>query len=167
MANTTQEQTGQRRTRICKDCGTVLIKNVNWWQSFVGQCKYVCTSCYTVQREERRLAQKAKALGIKVLDAYNSTKRGYVYIVHNPAWEGWFKIGMAVDANDRLNSYQTGTPHRDYELVYKVLCKDRRKAEAFVHDNLTTFSKRGEWFNCTLDQALAVFELLPKRNLSL
>lgn len=113
------------------------------------------------------MAAKAKALGIKVLDAYNNTKRGHVYIVSNPAWTGWIKVGMAVNAEDRLNSYQTGTPMRDYELVHKVLCKDRRKAEAFLHESLSTFERKGEWFNCSIPEALAVFALLPQRNLSI
>lgn len=167
MANGKPEQTGQKPIKVCKDCGTQLIKDVNWWKSFIGQCKYVCTTCYTEQRAERRLAAKAKALGIKVLDAYNSTKQGYVYLIRNPAWMGWHKIGMAVDAEDRLKSYQTGSPHRDYELVHKVLCKDRRKAEAFMHEKLSGFTQRNEWFEVTQAEALAVFRLLQERKFCL
>ena len=30
-------------------------------------------------------------------------KEGYVYVITNPAWPEWVKIGMAIDAEDRLN----------------------------------------------------------------
>jgi len=42
-------------------------------------------------------------------------KEGYVYVITNPAWPDWVKIGMAIDAEDRLNGYQTSSPMRDYE----------------------------------------------------
>lgn len=142
------------------------MEQVNWWNAFIKKKYYCCKPCYTEDREQRRLGQKAKALGIKVLERYNRSKKGYVYLVSNPAWQGWFKVGMAIDANDRLGSYQTGSPYRDYELRHKVLCKDRRKAEAFLHEQLSNFPNRGEWFEMTLNEALSVFQLLKQRNLS-
>ena len=33
---------------------------------------------------------------------YKHTKSGFVYVISNPAWKGWVKIGMAIDAEDRL-----------------------------------------------------------------
>lgn len=36
------------------------------------------------------------------LQNYKSSKQGEVYIITNPAFEGWVKVGMAVDAADRL-----------------------------------------------------------------
>jgi hypothetical protein len=38
-------------------------------------------------------------------------------IVISPAYPGWCKVGMAVDAEDRLKQYQTSSPYRDYKLV--------------------------------------------------
>ena len=64
---------------------------------------------------------------------YKSSKEGQVYIIVNPAWPDWVKIGMAVDAEDRCNGYQTSSPMRDYKLVYTVDTKDRRKTEALAH----------------------------------
>ena len=40
-----------------------------------------------------------------------------MYILKNPAWKNWYKIGKAIESTDRCNGYQTGSPHRDYELV--------------------------------------------------
>jgi hypothetical protein len=84
-----------------------------------------------------------------------STKEGYVYILSNPAWPGWVKVGMAVDAQDRCNSYQTSSPFRDYILHCSILCSDRRKDEQIAHIHLEGLSseRRGEWFKVCVDQA--------------
>ena len=34
-------------------------------------------------------------------EKYESSTQGEVYIVTNPAWKGWVKVGMAIDAEDR------------------------------------------------------------------
>ena len=164
--NLTQDETGQKHTKECIKCGAPLHKEVNWWKAFIKKNYYCCTDCYTVDRESRRLAQKARELGVKVLDAYNSSKKGYVYLIRNPAWGNWLKVGMAMSAEDRLNNYQTASPFRDYELVHKVLCKDRRKAEAFLHEQMENFPHRGEWFEMSINEALAIFALLQQRKLS-
>ena len=31
-----------------------------------------------------------------------SDSKEWVYVISNPAWKGWVKIGMAVDANKRV-----------------------------------------------------------------
>jgi hypothetical protein len=63
----------------------------------------------------------------------------------------WYKIGKAVDAVDRCKSYQTSSPHRDYELVTFAKVDDRNKAEKLLHSHFTFRSRerRGEWFHLT------------------
>jgi len=83
------------------------------------------------------------------LENYKTNPEGQVYIITNPAWEGWVKVGMAVDAEDRANGYQTSSPYRDYELAYVVDTKDRRATEAETHARLgELFEQRNEWFKC-------------------
>ena len=67
------------------------------------------------------------------------------------AWKDWYKVGKAVDATDRCKSYQTSSPHRDYELVTFVKVDDRNKAEKLLHSHFTFRSRerRGEWFHLT------------------
>ena len=62
---------------------------------------------------------KISVINKVVTNLYNQQKSGYVYAIGNNAWEGWIKIGMAVDAEDRLKGYQTSSPHRDYFLLHK------------------------------------------------
>ena len=88
------------------------------------------------------------------LENYTRSKEGQVYIIVNEAWPEWVKIGMAVDAEDRCNGYQTGSPMRDYKLMYAVSTDDRRKAEAAAHKAAEKVAeRRGEWFKMSVGQA--------------
>lgn len=70
-------------------------------------------------------------------------KAGYVYAITNPAWPGYYKIGSAIDVNDRLNSYQTSSPLRDYKLEIYAFSEDRVADEKRIH---LSFSNRiNEW----------------------
>tara|TARA_R110002124_G_C8784687_1_gene501079 strand:+ start:338 stop:775 length:438 start_codon:yes stop_codon:yes gene_type:complete len=81
------------------------------------------------------------------LENYSTAKEGQVYILHSPAYPSWCKIGMAVDARDRIRSFQTGTPYRDYILVASYDVSDRRKAETEAHKLLRqTHASKNEWF---------------------
>ena len=101
-----------------------------------------------------------------VTDALYSTQtKGYVYAIINPSWPDWVKIGKAVDADNRLNSYQTSSPLRDYELLYCKYFDDYHEVEKEAHSlaaNLSTDSK-GEWFCITQQQAKEVLDKLHEQ----
>jgi hypothetical protein len=96
------------------------------------------------------------------LAKYEASREGQVYIITNPNFPEWVKVGMAVDSEDRLNGYQTSSPFRDYALFTCWAVSDRRIAEADAHDLLNkTYRRKGEWFNCTPKQAKsAIAELM-------
>lgn len=75
------------------------------------------------------------------------TKTGYVYVMYNPNFEGWFKVGCAVDAQDRLNSYQTSSPYRDYSLAHSEYFEDREAAEKLVHKLLKQHPQLIEYYH--------------------
>jgi hypothetical protein len=85
------------------------------------------------------------------LEQYQSSTEGQVYIITNPCFPEWVKVGMAVDAEDRLRGYQTSSPFRDYELFYSWSVHDRRAAETEAHSILKewTAGKKNEWFKCS------------------
>ena len=88
------------------------------------------------------------------LENFKDNPQGQVYVITNPAWEGWVKVGMAVDAEDRAGNYQTASPFRDYELAYVVDTPDRRATEAEAHKRLSDmFEQRNEWFKCDVEIA--------------
>lgn len=91
------------------------------------------------------------------LEKYESSTEGQVYVITNPNFPEWVKVGMAVEAEDRLNGYQTSSPFRDYMLNYKWNVKDRRAAESEAHNELQKlYERRSEWFKCTPEQAQEV-----------
>ena len=91
-------------------------------------------------------------------------KPGYVYAVTNPAWPGWVKVGMAVDSQDRLNSYQTGSPLRDYELLCDFKSEDKTADERKAHMLLRAVASefRGEWFKVDTSVAYTLVTDLEK-----
>ena len=93
-----------------------------------------------------------------------STKEGYVYVISNPAWPEWVKVGMAIDAGDRCSSYQTSSPLRDYVLHCAVSSEDRRKDESMAHKLLDVISsdRRGEWFKLPVSEAIGCISGITK-----
>ena len=91
------------------------------------------------------------------LAKYETSVEGQVYIITNPNFDGWVKVGMAIDSQDRLNGYQTSSPFRDYQLHSFWDVANRRGAETAAHAKLEkTYERRGEWFKCTPEQATEV-----------
>lgn len=91
-----------------------------------------------------------------------SIKEGYVYIITNKAWPDWIKIGMAIDAEDRCNGYQTSSPHRDYVLEYSVSTEDRRELEKKAHTKAAKLASEsnGEWFKLDVETAKHILDKL-------
>ena len=98
------------------------------------------------------------------LAKYELSREGQVYIITNPNFPQWVKVGMAVDSEDRLNGYQTSSPFRDYALFTCWSVTDRRSAESEAHSLLEKeYDRKGEWFNCTPEQAQsAIAELMEE-----
>lgn len=93
-------------------------------------------------------------------------KYGYVYAIHNPAWKDYVKIGVAIDVYDRLNSYQTSSPLRDYELIGCVFSDDRLSLEKEIHDK---FERNNEWVKTnksTIKKFLKDHEYFPMDKIS-
>tara|TARA_R110000822_G_scaffold215705_1_gene350561 strand:- start:1244 stop:1768 length:525 start_codon:yes stop_codon:yes gene_type:complete len=91
---------------------------------------------------------------------YNASPKGDVYIITNKAWPDWVKIGKAIDAEDRLKSYQTGDPLRAYELYHSVTRENRHTAEVKAHKALEVLSedRKNEWFKVDLTTAVNCIE---------
>jgi len=118
--NTSTEVIGQTHTKTCNVCSVDLTLGNNWTHGNQRKHVYFCRTCDATKRKYNLLKQKAREIGTATLKAYDSVKEGEVYIIVNNAWPEWVKIGMAVDSEDRLKSYQTSSPFRDYILMYSV-----------------------------------------------
>ena len=98
------------------------------------------------------------------LKNYPKSKVGCVYVIKNPAWPEWVKVGKAVDAADRLNSYQTSDPFRSYILHHHIKVPDRHIVELRVHQELELVAdgRQNEWFKINADSAIAVLNKLER-----
>ena len=97
-----------------------------------------------------------------------STKQGEVYIIVNDAWPEWVKVGKASIAEDRLNSYQTSSPFRDYAIIAALSTEDRHFKEKQMHRIFYHFAdeRRGEWFKIDRVKAIRLFNVHAKNKLS-
>ena len=137
--------------RTCKTCFSKNYTKRNTTRMWVNG-KYIPKSHPLHKPGRYKTFSDAAFDGTYKLD---SIKEGYVYAITNPAWPEWVKIGMAVDANDRCNGYQTSSPFRDYKVEHVVVTNNRRAAEAEAHKVAAKIAKevRGEWFKLDIEQA--------------
>lgn len=85
----------------------------------------------------------------------NGISAGYVYAIGNPAWKDYIKIGSAIDVDDRLKSYQTSSPLRDFFIIDYYFVLNRREEESLLH---SIFSDRKlEWCKVDKDRIKEIF----------
>ncbi len=71
----------------------------------------------------------------------------YVYVISNKAYPNEYKVGVALNLKQRLNSYQTSDPNRGYDDEYSVLTPHYRALEKHIHN---TFENKHEWVRADL-----------------
>jgi len=167
-------------THNCIKCGVTLTLGKNWKENRALQSHYRCIDC--VKKDSNQLNPKRMFVNGKYIptshplykagvyktfdDAafssltnYNTTTSGHVYAMGNAAWPEWIKIGKAVDAEDRLRSYQTSSPLRDYTLIHYAYSDDRNVAEKQAHALAVKLgSSRNEWFKISNEDAIIIIE---------
>lgn len=113
---------------------------------------------------------RKNVLGLLYKQNNNSAKglrEGYVYAVHNPAWQDFVKIGVTIDVYDRLKSYQTSSPFRDYELIGYVFSNNRLILEKEIHSK---FKRNNEWIRTdklTIKKFLKEHEQFPEETIKM
>ena len=66
----------------------------------------------------------------------------YVYVISHKKHKGYYKVGIAGDVKSRLNSYQTGDPHRAYKLEFSLSRVNYRETEQYIHEK---YDNKFEW----------------------
>ena len=163
----------------CKSCGVKLTDD-NWqagWKKYGRQQCKDCHDKYNQDSNKNRMWVDGKYIkeshplhkpgryksfgdaAFSALEKDKKVKKGYVYVIKNPAWPEWVKIGMAIDAEDRLNGYQTSSPMRDYQLVHAIATPDRARAERVAHKAAALCGERqGEWFKIANEEAVTILQ---------
>ena len=157
----------------CWSCKEELIAGENWNEYHVDNNHYTCKECHRKNNRKYQAKQNAKKMYVNgkyvpithplhkpgnyktfndaafsSLANYVLSTEGEVYVIKNPAWKNWYKIGKAIDSTDRCSGYQTSSPHRDYELVTYKKVKHRGVAEKMAHSLAEGLSRKraNEWF---------------------
>lgn len=74
------------------------------------------------------------------------------------------KFGSAVCLRSRLSMYQTGSPHRDYEIAYAIQVRDCRLTELIAKDQLAGLRvENTEWYRMHADDARNHLQRLAKQ----
>ena len=171
----------------CNFCGVELVLGINYSDYAYNSRDYSCKKCHlklhkalSIKTNKERMFVNGKYVSTKhplykagrfktfegaafaALEGYATTTEGYVYIINNPCWKGWIKVGMAIDAEDRCNGYQTSSPLRDYKLCYSKFFEDRKEAEKIAHSLLKKEAEdnKGEWFKIKQDKAIGIINTL-------
>ena len=168
-------------------CDVVLEAGTNWYTPMMKKKHYRCIPCHSkmgLVTNPKRMYVNGKYIkathplykagryktfndaafeGTYKLD---SIREGYVYVITNKAWPEWVKIGMAIDAEDRLNGYQTSSPMRDFVLEHSVASTDRRESEKEAHTKALPLSldSKGEWFKLSVEQAITILDNLNEQH---
>ena len=78
-------------------------------------------------------------------------EKKWVYVISNENYQDEFKVGIASNYQQRLNSYQTSDPNRAYKIEYKLHTQNFREIEKHIHDK---FENRHEWVRAGLDNII-------------
>ena len=79
------------------------------------------------------------------------------YLLVNPAWPGYTKVGITVSPKKRMGNYNSGTPFNDYQFKTLIPFEHSSILEDCVLIHFMTASEPKEWINKPYDEVLPVF----------
>jgi predicted GIY-YIG superfamily endonuclease len=92
------------------------------------------------------------------METLNNTG-GYLYIITNPQFNGYCKIGITDDLNSRLSQYQTADPLRSYKIEFSMFHPKykiaEKKIKEMMHYFATDIIQKGEWFRVSIPIAIS------------
>ena len=96
----------------------------------------------------------------KMLNKEKEPKKGFVYCITNPSFEGWVKVGKTVSIKPRLCSFNGSTPYKNFKEEYKKEFENYTRAEYFILCKLNQVSEQasGEWFKINLEKAITLIK---------
>jgi len=105
---------------------------------------------FALKTSEYRYARKLAGLSLlkhNVLlgASVNEIKAGMVYVIENEVFPWHYKIGMTVDLDSRINSYQTYDPFKRFKVKHYEFVLDRRHTEEQILKSFRLDLESGEW----------------------
>lgn len=119
--------------KFCKQCETRKKD-----KCFYPNNKSKCKECISINN--RKASTRAIEKNVR------TPQGGYIYVITNPAWNGYYKIGQTVSLTKRLSTYQASNPLRDFSYLTTVEVDDMNVSEKIILDELRRFYEvKGEW----------------------
>jgi hypothetical protein len=86
-------------------------------------------------------------------------KEGFVYLVENEVYPGWIKVGMTIDYESRIGTYNIYDPFNKFKFVSLSFVKDRRSKEQELIEifKIHSLSIKGEWFKIEKQKVVDLF----------
>jgi len=105
----------------------------------------------------RRLAGRSLLqLNIDRGAKHNTIESGILYLICNPAFPQFCKIGITIDLYKRLAQYQTYDPHRSFSVLKYNFVLNRKIAEKEIIEYSKVDIAKGEWVDKS--KAISIFD---------
>jgi hypothetical protein len=110
--------------------------------------------------DPNRRAWLIRHYGLDVADRwYHPTSGSFVYVITNPAWPNYCKVGYTTNLRSRLTDYNVADPNKAYRYAAYFSVSDLRSAEDQAHSILSSFRVAGtEWFNIPAEDAVRLLD---------
>ena len=90
---------------------------------------------------------KSRTLDVEFKRSKISTDSGFVYVISNSAFWGYYKIGITKNMKARLNSYQTYDPLRRFKVDHYKFVENARQKEREFLEIFSFDIAKGEWIS--------------------
>lgn len=123
--------------------------------SYVKTYSKLKTNTEVVNLKPRQLWYARKLAGLSFIKLnrergpLKNVKEGLVYVIENPVYPEYLKIGMTVDLNTRLAQYQTYDPEKRFKVRNYEFVLDRRATEQNVIASYGVDLQKSEWIPVT------------------
>ena len=95
---------------------------------------------------------------------------GWLYVLKNPSWPEWVKIGITRDLSARLGTYNTGSPYEGvkYQYCHHTFHENARQIEKIIHDKLSDSQddeQTNEWYKLSAEKAIQIIRDECRKNI--
>lgn len=117
-----------------------------------------CKGCKELKKLEdfRNNKSNKDGLEFECKRCMSKATKTFIYIITNPAWRGWVKIGRSNNPRKRCENYNTNSPLRDYKLEYYAFVDNIRDIEMAFIDKYS--DSHNEWFYISVKEARDLIE---------
>jgi len=85
---------------------------------------------------------------------------GFIYIISNPSFPNFYKVGVTIDIQSRLKTYQTADPKRSYHIEHYIFHSNCYEMEKKINELFRPFalSIRNEWYEINKSMAISILD---------